>query len=164
MKRLVIMALAVLMAAVLAQTGSATGRSSQSDVGRLKAQVTSLQAQVKTLRAQVKTLQQGVKNLGYGIEANFVGDACLAALTADAFAGTWQLTDQLAQKTGNATLFGSQSRINDKGACAALRPDPVMRQDTANLPVFQALISWLLPSSIERFALSAFTAGSRRAR
>jgi hypothetical protein len=102
---------------------------------------------VKVLKSQVKTLRQGENNLAYAVEANFYGDACLAALTTDAFVGSWRLTDQLAQQTGNSMLFGAQTRINDKGACEALRPNPVVRQDKPDLPVFQALIAWLLPDS-----------------
>jgi hypothetical protein len=147
MTRLVVVALAVLLAAAAAGTGSATNHSSQGDISQLKAQLASLQSQVKTLKSQVKTLQQRETNLDYAIEANYYGDTCLAALTTDAFAGSWRLADQLAQETGNSPLFGAQTRINDKGACMALRPDPVVRQDKPDLPVFQALISWLLPDA-----------------
>jgi TolA-binding protein len=147
MTRVVVVALAVLLAAVAAGRGSATQKSSENDISQLKAQVASLQSQVRSLKSQIKTLQQKQNNIAYATEANFYGDTCLAALTTDALAGSWRLTDQLAQATGNSPLFGVQTRINDKGACEALRPNAVVRQDKPDLPVFQTLISWLLPDT-----------------
>src|SRR5205085_6584824 len=123
MKRLLVIALVTLAAATTAPSGSAADKNVQSEIGQLKAQVNSLRGQVTTLKSQVKKLRETTTILDGEVYANFVGDVCLTAITADAFAATWRMTDQLAQQTGHGALFGPQTAIDDKTACSRLRPN-----------------------------------------
>jgi hypothetical protein len=73
---------------------------------RLTKQVTTLQKDVRALKKQVAELNlltQGLAVLTF----------CNAAITADAFQGTWTVLDQKA----GGTAVGPQQAVNDAGAC-----------------------------------------------
>jgi hypothetical protein len=146
MKRSIVLVFAAVLVMGPAQPAQARPQRPQVTIDQLQAQVVALRRQVTTLRSQVRKLQSAVKTANSEIQANFVGDTCLAALTADELAATWQLTDQLAQKTVKANLFGPQTLVDDKSACESLQPNPVKRSGTTpTLPLFQTLIDWLSP-------------------
>jgi hypothetical protein len=98
--------------------------------------------QFRALQAQVKTLQRQVKVLRNEIAANYVGDACIAASTADVFQSTWANVDSRAP---SGTLFGAQTQINDQGACQAIR---IARHGATRNPptasIFATIINWLI--------------------
>ena len=97
--------------------------------------------QFRALQRQVRTLQRQVKFLRNEIAANYVGDACIAASTADVFQGTWTNIDS---RVLTGTPFGAQTQISDKGACAAIR---ITRQGVRNPPnasIFATIINWLI--------------------
>lgn len=139
LKGLVILVLGVALA--LAPTASAQTK----ELAALKKQVAALTRQVKTLQTQVKTLQRQSTSLSRGLDANFYGDACLAAITADGLQGTWTVVDQLATAAASRTYFTPAAPVNDEGACADLIP-PIVRQTTVppTTATFQGLINWLI--------------------
>lgn len=97
--------------------------------------------QFRALQSQVKLLQRQVRFLRNEIAANYVGDACLAASTADVFQGTWTNIDA---RVPTAPGFGAQAQVRDNGACAAIR---ITRQGARNPPsasIFATLIGWLI--------------------
>ena len=130
MKRLALAAL-VALALVAAAPASAKGPT-----------LRSLQAQITKLQKQVKTLQKQVKFLSSELSANYAGDACGFALTADTFRVTWSEVDS----HSTAAYFGPQTQVNDRGACADLSP-AVPRSLTAppKTTIFQPLINWINP-------------------
>jgi len=91
---------------------------------------------------KVKTLQKQVKFLSSELSANYAGDACGFALTADTFQVTWSEVDS----HSTAAYFGPQTQVNDRGACADLSP-AVQRSLTAppKTTIFQPLINWINP-------------------
>lgn len=92
----------------------------QSQIRALKYEVRkleTLQAQVRTLKAQVKTLTRQQSATETDMLGNYQGDACSAAVTADALQGTWSAINDLAKKTNQAPYFGSQSPIDDHNTC-----------------------------------------------
>ncbi len=97
--------------------------------------------QFRALQSQVKLLQRQVRFLRNEIAANYVGDACLAASTADVFQGTWTNIDS---RVPTGTTFGAQAQVRDNGACAAIR---IARQGVRNPPsasIFATIIGWLI--------------------
>jgi hypothetical protein len=102
--------------------------------------------QIAVLQKQVRTLQKQVKALRLEVEANYVGDACLAAATADIFQSTWATVDDFVAASGGTRLFGTPPFVPviDKGAC--LQGLKIQRQQTKppTTTVFQALINWLV--------------------
>lgn len=139
LKRIVILTLGLTL--VLAPTASGQSK----ELAAVKKQVNVLARQVKTLQTQVRTLQRQNTSLSRGLDANFFGDACLAAITADAFQGTWTVTDQLATAAVSRTYFTPAAAVSDEGACADLIP-PIVRQTTVppTTATFQGLINWLI--------------------
>ncbi|TMM05322.1 MAG: hypothetical protein E6G02_07665 [Actinobacteria bacterium] len=97
---------------------------------------------IAVLQKQVKTLQKQVKLLTGEISANYAGDACGLALTADTFQVSWGLID-----THNPpAYFGAQTQVDDKGACAALSPAvPRSLAAPPKTSIFQPLINWINP-------------------
>ena len=97
---------------------------------------------IALLQKQVKTLQKQVKFLSSELSANYAGDACGFALTADTFQVTWSEVDS----HSTAAYFGPQTQVNDRGACADLSP-AVPRSLTAppKTTIFQPLINWINP-------------------
>jgi hypothetical protein len=97
--------------------------------------------QFRALQSQVKLLQRQVRFLRNEIAANYVGDACLAASTADVFQGTWANVDA---RVPTGPAFGAQTQVADRGACAAIR---ITRQGVRNPPsasIFTTIINWLI--------------------
>jgi hypothetical protein len=76
---------------------------------RLIKQVAALQKDVKALKKQVTDAREAAIA---GIALGF----CNTAITADAFQGTWNVIDQLAQPQGK-TFFGPQVLVNDFNVC-----------------------------------------------
>ena len=111
------------------------------------AKITALQKQVKTLQKQVKTLTTRVARDENELGANFEGDTCLAAQTADLIQGTWGVIDQIAQALqGGKTYFGAQTAVDDFGNCGDLQQPTVPRQGIVAPPkmdFFRLLVQWL---------------------
>jgi hypothetical protein len=97
---------------------------------------------IALLQKQVKTLQKQVKFLASELSANYAGDACGLALTADTFQVSWGLID-----THNPpAYFGAQTQVDDKGACAGLSPAvPRSLAAPPKTTIFQPLINWINP-------------------
>jgi len=97
---------------------------------------------IAVLQKQVKALQKQVTLLTREVSANYAGDACGLALTADTFQVSWGLID-----THNApAYFGAQTQVDDKGACAALSPAvPRSLAAPPKTTIFQPLINWINP-------------------
>jgi hypothetical protein len=101
-----------------------------------------LAAKVTVLQRQVKTLQKQEKFLASELSANYAGDACGFALTADTFQVTWSEVDSHSA----AAYFGPQTQVNDKGACADLSPAvPRSLSAPPKTTIFQPLINWINP-------------------
>jgi hypothetical protein len=147
MKRLVLVlaVLALGVSATNAGAGTSSRQSSQSaQFAALQRQVNDLGAQVKALQKQVKTLQSHEKALNSEIAVNFISDACLAALTADALQASWGIVDQIVVSAGKPAIFGPQVQTSDKGACGKLIP-PIAHSITVppTAASLSALIAWL---------------------
>ena len=76
---------------------------------------------VATLKRQVRTLQTQTRQANQGLNVLLALTMCNAALTADALQGTWAVVDQVAQAAQGRTYFGTQTPLNDSGACNAFR-------------------------------------------
>jgi hypothetical protein len=94
---------------------------------------------IAVLQKQVAALTKQVKFLTAELDANYSGDACLAASTADAFQQTWLFGGTVpAASTGPA--------VSEKDySCANIR---VTRQlptagGTPTVSVFQAILTWI---------------------
>jgi len=110
------------------------------------AKIATLQRQVKTLQKQVKTLTTRIADTQDQLEANFVGDTCLGAQTADLIQGTWGVIDLIGQALQSRTYFGAQTPVDDYENCANLRQPEVPRQRVAVPPkmsFFQTILQWL---------------------
>ena len=110
------------------------------------AKIATLQKQVKTLQKQVKALTTRIADTQDQLDANFAGDTCLGAQTADLIQGTWGVIDQIAQALQARTYFGAQTPVDDYQNCSDLRQPEVPRQGIAvppKLNFFQLLLQWL---------------------
>jgi hypothetical protein len=97
---------------------------------------------IALLQKQVKTLQKQEKFLAGELSANYAGDACGFALTADTFQVTWSQIDS----HSTAAYFGPQTQVNDKGACSDLSPAvPRSLSAPPKTTIFQPLINWINP-------------------
>jgi hypothetical protein len=97
---------------------------------------------IAVLQKQVKTLQRQVKFLASELSANYAGDACGLALTADTFQVSWGLIDS----HNPPAYFGAQTQVDDKGACADLSPAiPRSLAAPPKTTIFQPLINWINP-------------------
>jgi hypothetical protein len=140
----VLMLLTVIVVGIVpAHAGSAKSQRPQVDVAQLQAQVNTLKRQVLALQKTVKKVQQVAKDAANEADVNYTGDACLLALTTDAFRVTWALADQLSQQTAQRTLFGPQVAVDDKQACASLQP-AVPRLATPSFAQFNLLEKWVI--------------------
>jgi hypothetical protein len=126
MNRAALVTLAVLLAAGLSVPAAA--------VAKTPAQ------RIATLEKQVKTLQKQVKTLTGEVQANYQGDACLTAVTVDAFQATWSLINVVAGRT----VFPAQSSIDDRGGCRYAEATRVAGQTPPPLTGFVALVRWLI--------------------
>jgi hypothetical protein len=137
MKRLIAAGAAAATAAALAAGGASAATPS---VASLAAQVKTMKAQVKALQTQVKTLQKQERSDRAEIQANYVGDTCLAAGVADLFQSTWDAIDN----GSTAPKFQRGAAIDDKQSCDALgvkRPGVTTSPTTSFLA---AIVAWLL--------------------
>jgi outer membrane murein-binding lipoprotein Lpp len=153
-KGIIAVAIAVL---ALALAGGASARTVPGGTQALRSALappvrkgpTSQSAQAKTLAARVAALEKKVKTLNKDVVvlANIAGASlayteCSIGATADAFAGTWNVIDQIAQATQGRTYFGAQPVVSDYQACAAFKINRSVAVPP-NLSVFSALTSLL---------------------
>jgi hypothetical protein len=113
-------------------------------------QVAALAAQVRLLQKQTKVLQRRLANDEGELFANWSGDACSLALTADVLQGTWSVIDQISQATmGGKLFFGPQIALNDQGGCTNTTPPTGVTRQANQVPGslsnFQTMISWIQP-------------------
>jgi hypothetical protein len=105
--------------------------------------IAALQKQTAALQKRVTTLEKNLTAARTGAAAAIAWAACLTAATADAFAGTWNVVDQVATATQAGKIyFGPQAAINDFQSCQTLE---ITRQQTVppNVSVFSALTALL---------------------
>jgi hypothetical protein len=152
MKRACFLVVAAVVLGAPAGASAETAAGERQEVAALASRLNDLAGQVKTLQKRVKTLETSVKKLQNdnrlltrAVGANFVADACLAAIAADAFQGTWSIVDQIATATQSRTYFAPPTAIDDKRSCPSLVP-PIARQATGTptLANLQGLIVWLV--------------------
>jgi hypothetical protein len=102
--------------------------------------VATLQKKEAALEKRVKKLETDFKTLASGVGLSLVYSTCIAAATADAFTGTWNVVDQLATATqAGKVYFGPQAAVSDFQTCSALQ---IVRQQGVVPPtvaVFSAL-------------------------
>src|SRR5437867_3375901 len=137
MKRIVVFVLAAVTLAFPAAQASAA-----SSAGPTLAQFKALQKSVKKLQTQVKTLQTQVKDLNAFANGLVPLLACQDVVTTDALQGTWQSIDALAVSLGKPPIFGTQTPIPDKNACAAFH---FTRSQAVppNVSVFSSIVTLL---------------------
>lgn len=125
-------ALAIAAVAALAVVPAANARATKGPTLRsLQAQIKVLQKQVKTLKKQTKLAQDiAVVALAYG--------ACSTAVASDTFQDTFTGVEGHFTHTG--TYFGTQTPVNDYGACSALE---VVRAHNQNPPTTSVLAGLL---------------------
>jgi hypothetical protein len=91
--------------------------------------IAKLERQVKTLQRQNRTLTTQVREAREGVSAAILFAVCSTAITADAFQGTWNVIDQVAQRT----VFGGQQPVSDRAVCSSLQvPRPATAPPTIN--------------------------------
>jgi hypothetical protein len=141
----VIASLAGLVLAAPAAPATPTEKALQRQVAALKKQVTTLGRQVTSLDKQVKTMKTQVDEQDDALGALFALTICGAAMTADAFQGTWGVIDQIAQPALQRTFFTPPAAaVNDLGACNSLRvprsqaAPPTLSSFVAYLALFQS--------------------------
>jgi hypothetical protein len=133
-KALAVAAVASLAIVPAAGAGATKGPTLRS----LQKQVTSLQKQVKALKKRVTLAQDiAVVSLAYG--------ACSTAVTADTFQDTY--TGLEGHYTHPAAYFGTQTAVNDYGACQALEVVRAHNQNPPTTAVLAALLDLFKPSS-----------------
>ena len=120
MKRAIVAGAVVASLALVGPAAAATPteRKLQRDVAALKKDVAALKTQVRQLRNGFGTGDNavlGVVGLNQLVGGVIALTFCNAAITADAFQGTWTVLDQ---KPGGTTV-GPQQAVNDAGACNA---------------------------------------------
>jgi hypothetical protein len=79
--------------------------------------IAKLERQVKTLQRQNRTLTNQVRTAREGVSAAILFAVCSTAITADAFQATWNVVDQVAQRT----VFGTQQPVADRAVCSQLQ-------------------------------------------
>ena len=108
----------------------------------LERKVATLTRQMTTLQKQVKTLQTQIRTLSGALGANFAGDTCHAAITADVIQGTWVAIDQ----RFDPDIFGAQQAVSDFNNCGLLQQPTVARPGIVSPPsiaAFNPLLNWL---------------------
>jgi hypothetical protein len=125
-------ALAVAALTTLAIVPAANARATKGPTLRsLQAQIKVLQKQVKALKKQTALAQDiAVVSLAYG--------ACSTAVASDTFQDTFAGVEGHFTHTG--TYFGTQTPVNDYGACSALE---VVRAHNQNPPTTSVLAGLL---------------------
>jgi hypothetical protein len=145
MKRVCLLICLLAALTTASAASAATSGPRRTEIAALEQRVNDLAGQVKTLQKQVKTLQTRNRSLERALIGNFVGDACASALTGDALQQVWSVVDQIASTTQGKTYFGAAAALDDKRACANMRP-AIARQAAApaTLVSLQGLITWLV--------------------
>jgi hypothetical protein len=110
---------------------------SNAGLAAVEMKVNRLSARVANLERRVKKLEKTNKLLVQVAVITLAGVACEAAIAADAFQRTWQVTDEIAQGTLGRTYFGPQVPLNDQKGCSDIS---IVRQPAAPLVPFQNLI------------------------
>ena len=91
--------------------------------------IAKLERQVKTLQRQNRTLTNQVRTAREGVSAAIIFAVCSTAITADAFQATWNVMDQVAQRT----IFGAQQPVSDRAVCSQLQvPRPASVPPTSS--------------------------------
>jgi hypothetical protein len=129
---------AVAAFASLAAVPAAGARSTKGPTLRsLQAQITSLKKQVTALKKRVTLAQDiAIVSLAYG--------ACSTAATADTFQDTF--TGLEGHYTHAVPYFGTQTAVNDYGACSALDVVRAHNQSPPTTSVLAALLDLFKPS------------------
>lgn len=144
--------IAVLTAAglLLAGAGSATAAAPVAkQIASLQKQMNTLKKQNATLTKRVAKLQKDQKEISNIAAGAFLASGCLIAVTADAFAGTWSVINQVAART----VVPATQPLNDQSLCSTLR---VLRQPTTVPPTmtpFSSLLTVLTGSFLPRWLL-----------
>jgi hypothetical protein len=135
-KQLAVIVLTVFVVLASASAASAAA-SPDKRIAALEKRVTALDKRVKALEKQNKTLTNIVDLLG-------ALDVCTWATTADVFASTWNVIDQIAQGTQGKTYFGTQTDVNDLNACSAFE---ITRQHGVppTVAIFSSLVRIFAP-------------------
>jgi hypothetical protein len=129
-----------LVAAAIALAACAGTASAQTPADR---KIAALQKQTAALTKRVTALERNLATARGVAAAALVYAGCATAVTADAFAGTWNVIDQVAQATqAGKVYFGPQAAVNDSQTCSAIR---ITRQQTVppSVSAFSALTALL---------------------
>jgi hypothetical protein len=129
---------AVAAVASLAAVPAAGARSTKGPTLRsLQAQITTLKKQVNALKKKVTLAQDiAIVSLAYG--------ACSTAATADTFQDTY--TGLEGHYTHPTAYFGTQTPVNDYGACSALEVVRAHNQNPPTTSVLAALLDLFKPT------------------
>jgi hypothetical protein len=117
----------------------AVGAGTASPATPVDRKIAALQKQTAALQKRVTTLEKNLTAARNVAVAALVYAQCFTAATADAFAGTWNVVDQIAQATqAGKVYFGPQAAVNDFQSCQSAQ---ITRQQTVppNVSVFSAL-------------------------
>jgi hypothetical protein len=91
------------------------------NIGALQKRATALEKRVKKLEAQAKEVNGAMLAFALITVVSLQYTQCLTAVTADAFTGTWNVVDQIAQATqAGKVYFGPQAAVADSDACKEL--------------------------------------------
>jgi hypothetical protein len=130
---------ALTVTAIALAIGAATA-SAQTPADR---KIAALQRQTAALQKRVTALEKNLTAARQVAAAALVYAGCATAVTADAFAGTWNVIDQIAQAAqAGKVYFGPQAAVSDSQTCGAVQ---ITRQQTVppNVSVFSALTALL---------------------
>lgn len=98
----------------------------QKQVRVLKTNLRALQERTRLLKSQMVWTLEMVETVTRDRET------CSAALIADEFQNTWSQIDHLAGDLGAAPIFGPQTAVSDRSACAGLGiPRPALDSSVA---------------------------------
>jgi outer membrane murein-binding lipoprotein Lpp len=101
-----------------------------------------LAKQVKQLQKDVKALKKQVKEAQASASVALIYGACLVAVTADAFQGTWATIDDVSNRaTSPRTIYGPQTPVNDYGLCTAVRFPRTPGKVPPDTSVFSAMLA-----------------------
>jgi hypothetical protein len=91
-------------------------------IAALQRRATALEKRVKKLEKSLNDVSQGVFAIALLTVLEAAYSECLTASTADAFAGTWNVVDQIAQATqAGKVYFGPQAAVSDFDSCTSLK-------------------------------------------
>lgn len=91
-------------------------------IAALERRAVALEKRVKKLEKSLNDLTVGLVAIGLLAVLEAAYSECLTAATADAFAGTWNVVDQIAQATqAGKVYFGPQAAVSDFDSCTNLK-------------------------------------------